>query len=283
MLLRAPESGTNPLVLDALGMGDLVHMTLDRALRTLEEAGGLTAADPARIVTAVNEAATETARLWETERPVPPKIIWRRALDDVRQLANRALSYSEEALANARSYGEVPFGGSEAKSDGDIPWDATAVVEIPGTGFRIAGYIDRLDISGDGRRARVRDYKTGRPPKDSIILDGGKELQRCLYAFAVKALLGNHVAIAASLLYPREQIDLKLDDPDATLGEISRYLLSARANLGAGNSLMGPDAGGDYDDLAFALPANATNAYCKRKLTAVNERLGDAVLVWEAE
>jgi hypothetical protein len=26
-------------------------------------------------------------------------------------------------------------------------------VEIPGAGFRIAGYIDRLDISGDGRHA----------------------------------------------------------------------------------------------------------------------------------
>ena len=74
---------------------------------------------------------------------------------------------------------------------------------IPGTGFKIAGYIDRLDISGDGRQAMVLDYKTGRVPKDSIILDGGKELQRCLYAFAVKALLGGDVEIRASLLYPR--------------------------------------------------------------------------------
>jgi hypothetical protein len=33
--------------------------------------------------------------------------------------------------------------------------------------------------------------KTGRKPKDDIILNGGNELQRCLYAFAVKAMLGN--------------------------------------------------------------------------------------------
>src|SRR3546814_10994684 len=67
------------------------------------------------------------------------------------------------------------------------PWDSQTPVEIPATGFRIAGYIDRLDIAGDGKRALVRDYKTGRPPKDDISLDGGRELQRCLYAFAVKA------------------------------------------------------------------------------------------------
>jgi hypothetical protein len=113
-------------------------------------------------------------------------------------------------------------------------------------------------------------------------LDGGKELQRCLYAFAVKALLGNDVEISASLLYPRELIDLRLDDPNAVLGQVSGYLQSARTSFGAGNSLMGPDTGGAYDDLALALPANAAASYCKRKLAAVNEKMGDAVLVWEA-
>ncbi len=36
-----------------------------------------------------------------------------------------------------------------------------------------------------------------------MILQGGKELQRCLYAYAVKALLGEAVEIEAALLYPR--------------------------------------------------------------------------------
>ena len=38
---REPQSSADPLVLDALGIGDLVHMVLDRALRDLEAGGGL--------------------------------------------------------------------------------------------------------------------------------------------------------------------------------------------------------------------------------------------------
>jgi hypothetical protein len=282
MRLRAPESATDPLVLDALGMGDLVHMTLNVALQKLESATGLAQADDEKIAAMVQDAAEEVAGVWESERAVPPAVIWRRTLDEARMLANRALSYRDVRLPDARSYGEVAFGGVNSKSAADSPWDPTTIVEIAGAGFRIAGYIDRLDLSGDGLRALVRDYKTGRAPKDSINLDGGRELQRCLYAFAVKALLGADVSISASLLYPRDQIDLQLADPEGTLVEITGYLQAARANLTAGNALIGPDAGGNYDDMAFALPANAGATYCKRKLIAATEIFGDAAQVWEA-
>lgn len=282
MRWRQPESGTDPLVLDALGLGDLVHMVLDRALQRLEAEGGLAAADEARIVNAIETASSEVAGIWESERPVPPKVIWDRTLEDARLLAGNALTFEDERPADARSYSEVPFGGSVSRSGGDIPWDAEAPVEIPDTGICIAGYIDRLDIAGDGRQALVRDYKTGRLPKDAIIVDGGKELQRCLYAFAVKALLGDGVEIAASLLYLRDRVDLQLDDPAATLEEIAGYLRTARANLAAGRALAGPDTGDKYDELAFALPANVVDGYRRRKEAAVNDRLGEAVRVWEA-
>jgi hypothetical protein len=282
MRLRAPVIGGDPLVLEAMEMGSLVHSTLDRALNILEARGGLTSADPTRIRAAVHEAATETAGLWETTNAAPPKVIWNRTMDEVRRMASGALTF-DSPLSNARCFSEVPFGGSDIKSAGEMPWDASAMVDIPETGFRIHGYIDRLDISGDGRHALVRDYKTGRTPKAGGVLNGGKELQRCLYAFAVKALFGSDITISASLLYLREPTDLQLDDPDATLREVTGYLRSARSSLAAGNGLMGPDAGGDYDDFAFALPANAANAYCKRKRAAVSARLGDAALVWEAK
>ena len=272
---RAPESGEDPLTLDALAMGDLVHRTLDQALQSLEADGGLVAA-------AVESATAEVARLWEGERAVPPSLIWRRTLDEVRALGGWALAFRDEHLPDARAYGEVRFGGAEPKSDAVAPWDAAAPVTIPGTGLRIGGYIDRLDIAADGHHALVRDYKTGRLPKDDIVLDHGRELQRCLYAFAVKSLLGDKVSISASLLYLRDERDLRLDDADATLVALTGYLESACANLAAGGAVMGEDTGDKYDDLAFALPANAGATYCERKRDAATARLGAAAQVWEA-
>ena len=279
---RAPESRDHPLVLDALAMGNLVHRTLDRALRTLEADGGLANASERRIAAAVDGAATEVAGLWEGEQAVPPPVIWRRTLDEARVLSGQALAFRDGDLAEARAYGEVPFGGAKPKSDGAIPWDVEAPVAIPETDFRIGGHIDRLDISADGRHALVRDYKTGRVPRDDIVLEGGRELQRCLYAFAVKAMLSEKVVIAASLLYPREERDLRLDDPDAALRTLTGHLQAARASLASGGAVMGEDTGGAYDDLAFALPANAGAIYRPRKVAAATARLGDAARVWDA-
>jgi hypothetical protein len=283
MRLRMPESANEPLVLDALAMGELVHMTLDLALQALEADIGLAKANESQIEGAVDHAAATIAGLWESERAVPPAIIWRRTLEESRLLTTRALTYGDENLRQAHSYGEVAFGGAIPKTNAAGPWDSEIPVEIPDTGFRIAGYIDRLDLSGDGKRALVRDYKTGRPPKEDIVLDGGRELQRCLYAFAVKALLGTDVSISASLLFPRDQIDLKLENPEETLTQITGYLKAARINLQTGQALLGPDTGGNYDDLAFALPANAGATYCKRKMPAATETIGDAATVWEAQ
>ena len=74
-----------------------------------------------------------------------------------------------------------------------------------------------------------------------------------------------------------------VDDPEAVLAEITGYLRAARSSLAGGAALPGPDTGGDYDDLAFALPANASATYCKRKMPAATERLGEVAQVWEAE
>ena len=278
---RAPESNDDPLMLDALAMGNLVHQVLERALRMLEADDGLAGASDRRIAAAVERAVAEVARDWEGQQAVPPPVIWRRTLDEVRALGTGALAFRDGNLADGRAYGEVPFGEAELKSDGEIPWDAGMPVTIPDTGFRIGGHIDRLDISVDGRHALVRDYKTGRAPRDDIVLDGGRELQRCLYAFAVRAMLGDNVVIAASLLYPREGRDLRLDDPDATLRTLAGHLKAARASLASGGAVMGADSGNAYDDLAFALPANAGAIYRPRKEAAATARLGDAAKIWD--
>jgi hypothetical protein len=279
---RSPTGGEDPLVLDALGFGDLVHGALDRALQALEVDGGCATASGEQIARATDTALHELALDWESERSVPPALIWRRTLEEARALCERALSFQAQWHAGARSYSEVPFGGSTPKSSAALPWDATLPVEIPGTGLRIGGYIDRLDIAGDSQHVRVRDYKSGRTPSADIVFDGGKELQRCLYAFAAKAMLGEDVDVTSSLLFLRDETDLPLDNPGLRLGEIGQYLQSARANLLSGGALLGVDTGGRFDALRFALPANAGATYRRRKEPAAIQRLGDAVRIWEA-
>jgi hypothetical protein len=146
----------------------------------------------------------------------------------------------------------------------------------------VSGYIDRLDLEAGNARAIVVDYKTGKV-RDEFVLNGGKELQRCLYAFAVKALLGPAVVVEPALLYLRGQHSMLMADPDAALTALHGYLNNARASLAAGNAVAGIDAADRFDDLAFALPANAAASYCRRKKQSFSELMGDATQVWEAE
>jgi hypothetical protein len=281
---RAPQSGSEPIVLDALSLGNLVHLVLDLAVHALEREGSLASASPQAIEAAVRAATVEAAAHWEAEAPVPPAVIWRRTLDDVRTLASRALRHRDPGVADASAFGEVPFGGAEPKAGGGAtPWNIAAPVEIPGTGIRIKGYIDRIDIARDGRLAAVTDYKTGRPLDPDVRLRGGRELQRCLYAFAVKALLGDNVEIRASLLYPREGLALPLEEPEQALADVIGYLTTARESLLGGALVAGIDAGGPYDDMLFALPANASATYLQRKREAATARLGAAAQVWDAQ
>lgn len=279
--MKAPNSVDNTLVLDARASGELLHHLLDHAVRHIEASGRLGIADVHTCNAALEHACTVVAASWEAGQAVPPGVVWRRTLDDTKQVALAALRDGTEPLPGQRSFTEAPFGGQPPKSDGRLPWDPQAPVEIVEAGFRISGYIDRLDLSDCGARARVVDYKGGRCPKPAS-LDGGKELQRCLYTYAVRALLGAHVEVEAALVYPREGEVRPLDDCPGTLQVLTDALSAARENLAAGRALLGPDTAHEYDDLAFALPAMADKGWCKRKSEPARVAMGDAVLVWEA-
>lgn len=276
---REPDIGTDMFELDAMQFGNLVHGMLDLALPAIEAAGGLGQAEIRTVEAAVHEARIALAQTWEAEVSVPPAILWQITLERAEQMAVTALSWALSPLEGGRSYGEVAFGGIEAVNT-NAPWDAARPVIIPGTNLRIQGRIDRLDLSGNGGQARLVDYKTGKP-KDPGQLNGGSELQRCLYAFVVHALLGSDVQVEAGLLFPRQGgAYYPLADTSAALATLTEALLRARSCLRAGHALPGVDAGGSYDGLAFALPASP-GALTERKRDAARQQLGDAALIWE--
>jgi hypothetical protein len=277
---REPDLAQETMDLDALQFGGLVHEILDRTVLALEAVGGLGRATASDIASAVAEARRSAAADWEVEQPVPPAILWDLRLDEAAAMARSALAWPIESFAGQVSQGEVPFGDPDAARPG-LPWDVLQAVTIPPTGLVIRGRIDRLDLSGDGTRARVVDYKTGKP-RDPGILAGGGELQRCLYAYAVRALLGPHVAVEAALLYPRGEAAAyhPLQDTVAALETLANALIASQASLRGGLALPGPDTCGDWDDLAFALPAGP-GALTERKREAAQVMLGDAALIWE--
>jgi ATP-dependent helicase/DNAse subunit B len=204
-----PEEADEPLTLDAMAFGNLVHGVLQNAVDALEAGDGLGQATTAQKEAAIDKAIIRLAKTWEAEQPVPPPIIWKRTLQDAKEVSIRALDYPLDAFPDQTSWTEIPFGWVATKETrSNLPWDSTKPVEIPGTGLIIRGLIDRLDVSGDRSSARVIDYKTGRLRKkqSDIIIDGGGELQRCLYAFAVKTLLKEKVEVEAALLFPMPRL-----------------------------------------------------------------------------
>ncbi|MEG2900754.1 MAG: PD-(D/E)XK nuclease family protein [Massilia sp.] len=206
-------------------------------------------------------------------------MIWRHTLNEACRLAVAALKFDKASVAGMQSFVEVAFGGADAKPDALLPWNPTTPVAIPGTPLRIKGYIDRLDLSEDGKRAQVPDYKTGRVIGSDVVIGGGAELQRSLYAFAVKALLGSDVAVRTAFLYPGEPVECDLAEPAAFMADLTVHLARAHASLLAGNCLPGPDAGDRYDQLLFLLPVNAPATYCKRKAVTIHAALGAAASV----
>ena len=281
---RELEKTEIPLALDPKDFGNLVHRILELAVDTLEAGSGFGTADAGEIRAAVQRATSDVAEAWALEAPLPPRTVWERVLAEGAELARRALAADPEPLTDQASWVEIAFGGSPGAAAQDrLPWDPTAAVELPGIAMRIAGRIDRLDLSGDRRSARVTDYKTGRVPKevDSWVLNGGAELQRCLYAAAARQLLGEP-DLESRLLYPRDGGGIApLDDVVGTLDILTVYLGIAREHLLAGSAVPGIDTGDTFDECAIALPANAPGLYLRRKEQASRERLGELCELWE--
>lgn len=283
---KQPEDADEPLTIDGLGFGKLVHYLLRIAVDSLEQSGGLAKASAAKVESAITKALETTVATWESEQPVPPGVIWHNTIERTRRTSTIALQYPLDDFTGQNSWTEIPFGTGADAGERKLPWKPDQAVTIPGAGIRIQGHIDRLDMSGDKKRARVLDYKTGALNKKmaDVVIKGGSELQRCLYAYAVKTLLGQKIEIEAALLYPAapdgQQALFPLENLDIVLAQLTTAINLARAAVVSGIAVPGTDASDAYNDFAFALPANPS--YLPRKLPMARAHLGQAADIWDA-
>jgi hypothetical protein len=130
---KQPDEADEPLTLDALAFGTLVHSVLRRGVETLEDAGRFATAGAAQVEEAIGNALKEITTEWESEQPVPPAVIWRNTLDRTKQMSSAALCYPLDGMPEQKSWTEIPFGTQRDMKRKNLPWDATKSVEISGT------------------------------------------------------------------------------------------------------------------------------------------------------
>jgi hypothetical protein len=269
-----------PLQLDPVAFGELVHELISGAITRLEPRPGFARASQDEIETAIAAASATILASWPLQRSVPPGVLWRHTVKEAARRTTRGLASDEPTRADTRSWSEVPF-GQDQPTAGELPWDARIRIPIAEAGLVYGGRIDRLDIRASGDGVRITDYKSSRPPpkKQRITLGQGRELQRVLYAMAVRTLLPEAGIIVARLIYLADEpaiFELRGDDLDRAITEVTTYLVSAVEILQSGRTAPRWETDEHYDDMRLALPADR-ESYLRRKSSdfrGANQKLG---------
>jgi hypothetical protein len=208
--------------------------------------------------------------------------LWTNTVDYAKAMALAGLLRKDINEDGTRSWTEVAFGQSAGFEAGrELPWDPTIPVKIPGTPVSLRGTIDRLDMRNNPFAVRVTDYKTGAPPKNAarIVIGGGAELQRALYALACRQLLEEEPRVLARLLYlAGEPFEVRLQDVDAAIVRIGDFVSEVVAILNRGNAVPGRLAYDRSNDLRLAFPASP--GYERRKRVAFDRAAGGISKFW---
>jgi ATP-dependent helicase/DNAse subunit B len=272
---HSPEYSKQPLDLDPLAFGELIHEMLRRTVSVLEPTPGFARATSDEIEAALSASMKLISQTWPLERPVPPALLWEHTLLEAARRSLRGLTVDEPLQASTRTWTELAFGHSGTPDETDAPWQVASEVGIGETGLRFGGRMDRVDIRSDRSGVRISDYKSGAAPKnaDRIVLSQGRELQRVLYSLAVRQLVPNST-IVARLVYLKDEsspISLRGGALDAAIGETIAFVEIARRLVEAGSAIPGPDAKDEYNDMRLAHPADL-DGYFQNKQAAFATR-----------
>lgn len=267
---RATRLETEPLQLDPLSFGFLVHELIGGAIAKLEPVPGFARASSVAISEAIAASSHEIALDWPRKRTVPPPLLWRQTIAEAARRIATGLAADGTTQADTRTWTELPF-GTVSDASIEAPWDISVAVPIAKAGISFGGRIDRLDVRGSGAAARITDYKTGQPPNrdQRITLAQGRELQRVLYAVAVRSLL-QLTSIHARLVYLGDEpaaFTLKDEELDGAIEEAVDYLTAAVSILTSGRTAPRWEKDATYDDMRLALPADR-EVYLRHKTAA---------------
>ena len=265
---RSIRLEAEPLQLDVLTFGELVHELISSAITKLEPRPGFARASSDEIDSAIASAVETVMTSWPLQRSVPPAILWRHTVTEAARRTSKGLAADDPTRSDTRSWSEVPF-GQDQHSQRDLPWDDTISVPIAEARLVYGGRIDRVDIRASGDGAQITDYKSVKPPPKNqrIALGQGRELQRVLYAMAIRTLLPEVKTIVARLIYLADEpakFELRGDGLDSAINDAVAYLAAAVEILRKGRIAPRWEQDGLYDDMRLALPSDR-ESYLRRK------------------
>ena len=260
--LSALEEPERTMTLEPTDRGQLIHDALERFWRAEHDAGRLPLAVDAtapaleRVEAIANTVLGEFASRGVTG----PAVLWRAAraeiVSDLRESVRRTIA---DASGFVPRRFEVTFGTVPPEDGGDAIGGVTLDGQYP-LGFR--GRIDRIDVSADGRRGRVVDYKTGKAhktpkagkkesedpqaplPAYEPIFEGGQALQRPLYVLAAKAAFPEVAEWEAVYDFCTQRGGFEADPVKVTtetLGALGRLVQGIAADAQAGHYPFIPD------------------------------------------
>jgi RecB family exonuclease len=217
--------------LEPLERGSLFHQVAELFLRERRDRGELPlaagAANEARLLELADEALDglvagsppRFALLWERER---------------RKFRQGMLAWLRRELTEAGStplHFEVCFGPAPEPAEGEPHRKEPLEIALgDGRVLRVSGKIDRIDRRAGGELV-VRDYKTGRAPRDEGgTYRGGQQLQVPFYVLATAEMFPGRRIAAAFLDYVDGGRRVSFD-PATVTGEGFRALLRGMVDL----------------------------------------------------
>jgi RecB family exonuclease len=200
--LEPVEEPEDRMGLEPMERGLVFHEVAERFLRERRQRGELPVRDTPALGARLVEIAEEALAHLVEASPPRHRLLWDMERARLHDLLAKWLTREAVSPRGTPTYFEVSF-GVRRDLDTDEP-HSTEPLDIDlgdGRTLRVSGKIDRIDTKPDGSLV-VRDYKTGRAPKDEGgLFRGGRQFQIPFYVKAASMLLPGRRVSEAFLDY----------------------------------------------------------------------------------
>ena len=254
--------------LEPLERGSLFHAVAERFLRERRDQGELPVRDNLEMRRRLMEMADEALASLVAGSPPRFTLLWERERTRFR---DGLASWLEREAAGAPratpAHFEVAFGLSREVATSEPHRAEPLVVDLgDGRTLRVSGRIDRIDRRPDGALV-LRDYKTGRAPRDEGgLFRGGRQLQIPFYVLAAAEIFPGQPVVEAFLDFVDGGRQVSFD-PDRVKGREFQELLRGLVDAIAEGSFVQEPTACDWCDFrAVCGPKGLIDARRRYKL-----------------